>query len=401
MPAGSHSTERERSPAARGSRWYAGVAVSVAALIALVAVFIGQSTGNSSPIGGSGEPTPTGSSDGSGTAASGPDVTTPAGYLIIDGPQLAALPTSGPEWESMLSVATESLGTPDLADQDSTVAGQTVAAALVYARTGDDAYRDRVITVLTEAEQAPLAYARVLSVARQLAGFVIAADLVDYRDDSFESWVDDMRTQTFGGHSRWFQITQTSENSANNWGSWALASRIAASAYLGDTKDLDRASQVFRGLMGESDAYAGFQPTEDFDPSWACDPENWVPVNPAGCGELSGAPVEDVSRSGGSAPTIDSTGVTYAWEFLGGATLSARVLAHSGYPSVYAWGDQALLRAGRFLADNGGYPAPDSVNQYIPWEIDSAYDVSLGPVNAAGFGRQFGFTDWLSASPPT
>jgi len=36
-----------------------------------------------------------------------------------------------------------------------------------------------------------------------------------------------------------------------------------------------------------------------------------------------------------------------------------------------------------------------TTNQYIPWEINNAYGVNLGPVNAAGFGRQFGFTDWL------
>lgn len=388
MTPSAHSGEGELAPGPLGLRRHAWGAVGVAAMVALLALVVSQTTGKESP---NGDPAGSTASDGAGgVGVSG------GTFMVIGRQELAGLPISGREWEAMVKVAVADLGAPDLADQDSTVAGRTVAAALVYARTGEQSYRDRVVTVLKAVEGAPLSNARVLSVGRQLAGFVIAADLVDYRADSFVAWAGSMRTKTLGGHSRWYGISQTSEDSANNWGSWALASRIAVSAFVGDDADLARAAQVFRGAMGERDAYASFAPTADFDPTWACDPNQWVPINPAGCGALSGAPVEDVSRSAGNAPSIDDSGLTYAWEFLGGATLSARVLAHSGYPGVYEWGDRALLRAGRFMAANGGYPARYSVNQYIPWEIDNAYNVTLGPLNAAGLGRQFGFTDWLS-----
>jgi hypothetical protein len=35
------------------------------------------------------------------------------------------------------------------------------------------------------------------------------------------------------------------------------------------------------------------------------------------------------------------------------------------------------------------------VNQHIPHVINNEYGVKLGPVAAAGHGRQYGFSDWL------
>ncbi|SFK92227.1 alginate lyase family protein [Geodermatophilus ruber] len=333
---------------------------------------------------------------------------TPPGGGLLDAPgqrlsgvlagaaELARRPTSGSAWTAVTAAAADRSGSVDLADQDSTHAARTLAAALVYARTGDAGHRDHVVSVLRQLPGSSLSGARVLSVSRQLAGYVLAADLVGYRDPAFLTYVGGLRTRDIGGHGRWTTIAGTSEDSANNWGTWAMATRVAVSAYLGDTADLARAAAVFRGFTGERASYAGFRPTSDFDPGWACGGgEAWVPINPASCGARGGALVEDISRSAGSAPAVDSTGLTYSWEALGGATLSARLLERAGYRDVWAWGDRALLRAAEFLRANGGYPAPFRVNQYIPHEINAAYGVALGPVGPAGHGRQFGFTDWL------
>ena len=191
---------------------------------------------------------------------------------------------------------------------------------------------------------------------------------------------------------------QTSEDTANNWGAWAMSSRIALDAYVGDRTDLARAAKVFRGFLGDRSAYAGFTHTGDFDSTWVCgSAASWVPINPAGCGDKSGAVVEDISRSGGSYPSVDDTGRTYSWETIGGAMLSAQVLATHGYPDVFSWSDKALLRAATFLQSHGGYKPLYTINQYIPWSVNNAYGVHLGPISStAGFGRQFGFTDWLS-----
>ena len=316
-------------------------------------------------------------------------------YLVMSRDKLLTLPTSGSAWNTLLSVANGSVGSPDLANQDNVHSGRTVAAAMVYARTGQTTYRDKVVGELRKLPSSSISGARVLSVARQMAGYAIAADLVGYRDPAFVSYMGDMRTRTIGGHSRWTSVSQTSENTASNWGAWAMASRIALSRYVGDKADVARAATVFKGWTGDRSAYAGFETTQDFDASWACNPSAWVPINPASCGAKAGAIVEDISRTDAAFPAVDDTGRTYSWETLGGATLSARLLARGGYPDVYQWSDQALLRAGQFLQRNGGYAPLYTTNQYIPWEINTAYGVNIGPVNPAGFGRQFGFTDWL------
>jgi hypothetical protein len=188
-----------------------------------------------------------------------------------------------------------------------------------------------------------------------------------------------MRTRNIGNHGRWTTLTGTSENSPNNWGAWALATRIAIDAYLHDTADLARAATVFRGFLGDRTAYAGFRHTADYDPTWGCGETGWAPINPTTCGPKSGAIVEDISRSAGHYPKADDTGRTYSWEVLGGATLSARLLQQAGYRDVWQWSDRALLRAATFLHTVGGYPARFRVNQYIPHEINGAYGVNLGP----------------------
>jgi hypothetical protein len=302
---------------------------------------------------------------------------------------------SGTAWTNLLSAANKHSSTVDLANQDSTHAAETFAAALVYARTGDAAQRNHVISVLQKVPGSSLSSARVLSVGRQLGGYVMAADLVGYRDPAFVSYVAGMRTKNIGNHGRWTTISGTSENSANNWGTWAMATRIAISSYVGDKTDLARAATVFRGYTGDAKAYAGFQESSEFDPTWACGGDAWVPINPASCGDRAGAIVEDISRSGGSYPTIDGTGIMYSWEVMGGLTMSARLLERAGYPDVWQWGDRALLRAATFLLDHGGYAPPYRVNQHIPHVINNEYGVKLGPVAAAGHGRQYGFSDWL------
>ncbi|MDT0277371.1 alginate lyase family protein [Blastococcus goldschmidtiae] len=320
------------------------------------------------------------------------------GGMLMSAADLAARPTSGPAWNAVVKAAADRSGRVDLTDQDNTHAARTLAAALVAARTGDTAHRDHVVSVLRQLPTASLSGARVLSVSRQLAGYATAADLVGYRDTAFTTWLGGMRTHDIGGHGRWTTISGTSENSANNWGTWAMSTRVAISAYLDDTTDLQRAATVFRGFTGDRSAYAGFQPTGDFEAAWACGGKEWVPINPADCGARSGALVEDISRSAGSTP--DSTGLTYSWEALGGATLTARILQQAGYTDVWQWNDNALLRAGEFLESNGGYAPRYRANQYIPHEINAAYGTTLGPVATAGHGRQFGFTDWLGIAAP-
>src|SRR5829696_1773570 len=69
-------------------------------------------------------------------------------YLVIGRAELLALPTSGTAWDFVKSTADATWGPVDLANQDSKVGSQAIAAALVYARTGDTTYRAKVVGAL-------------------------------------------------------------------------------------------------------------------------------------------------------------------------------------------------------------------------------------------------------------
>jgi hypothetical protein len=334
-------------------------------------------------------------SDEEGSTSSSRALVRDSRHLLLDADELAALPTTGRAWEAVLETASGDLGDPDLEDQDNTNAGQTLAAALVYARTRDDAFRDRVVDQLEQLPELSLEDARVLSVARQIGGYALSADLVGYRDPELVEFLSEIRSRDLGNHGRWTSLAQTSEDTANNWGTWALASRVAVSGYLGDTEDVEEAAEVFRGFLGDRDAYSGFQPTRAFDETYVCgDPDDWVPINPADCDELSGAAVEDISRSRGPWPEVTGNGLQYSWEVLASITMTAVLLEQAGYEDVYDWSDQAILRAAQFVERQDGFPAKYSTTQYVAWSLNKAYDEDL-PTEPAGFGRQFGYTDWL------
>ena len=61
-------------------------------------------------------------------------------FLWISPAELALVPTEGPSWAALLSYAQESIS-PNIGDQDSSDDIRTLAAALVYARTGDEGMR--------------------------------------------------------------------------------------------------------------------------------------------------------------------------------------------------------------------------------------------------------------------
>ena len=120
-----------------------------------------------------------------------------------------------------------------------------------------------------------------------------------------------------------------------------------------------------------------------------------MPINPAGCGDRDGAAVEDISRSAGSYPAFDETGLKYSWEVLGGVTLTRQAALAAPATPTSGWSDRAILRAAEFLARNGGYARRRTASPAHTWMINNAYGTTSDPTNPAGYGRQFGFTDWL------
>jgi len=332
----------------------------------------------------------------------------PGDYLLMSKAALMALPTKGPAWENLVAIANDPTGQPDLRDQDNRVGVMALASALVFARTGDDAYRERarsqiMAAIGTEQEGAPNS---ILSLGRQLGAYVLAADFIKLSgadDEQFRPWLDSIRTRVLGGHGRWTSLTGTHEDAPQNWGSFAGASRIAASLYLGDTADVARSAQVLRGFLGDRSAYAGFQGPEGAR-SWSCDPAKFIPINGA-CTldgiDLDGAIVRDIDRGGNRKWPPGRAGIGYTLESLQALTLQAELLTVNGYGEAWTWSDQALKRAAGIVTrsgDAGGLTWNRSeVSYYVPWILNARYGLDL-PTRPAGFGRVFGYTDWLYGS---
>jgi hypothetical protein len=249
----------------------------------------------------------------------------------------------------------------------------------------------------------------VLSASRQIGAYVIAADLIDLKtfdaaaDQEFRSWLAVVRTANIGTHGRWKAISWTCENATSNWGTFACASRIAASIYLGDTADVDRAASIIRAYFGDRSAYPAnapgrdgyFQHTGGYQASWSCNDLNWTGINPP-CTKsgvnLDGVLVEDASRGGGCC-TLQGDGNMYSWEALQGLFVSAELLYRTGrYGDPYGWSNQALKRSLDFMQRSGW--AITSPSKYVPWMANYRYNTSYPTTVAAG-GRIMSWGDWL------
>jgi len=327
-------------------------------------------------------------------------------YLLMSAARLVNLPTTGSAWTAMLAIADGSLGAPDLTDQDNKHAARTLAAGLVYARTGQPVYRDKARAAVLSAigTERMEADNSVLALGRQLAAYVLTADLIglDGADDQrFRDWLSGIRTRILGGHGRWVALAATHADSMNNWGAFAGAARIAASLYLGDTDDVARAAAVTRGFLGDRSAWAAWQPLTADSATWACDPASPSPINLActlGGIDVGGAIVADVSRGGPLAWPPAPPGVSYTLESLQGLVLQVELLSRNGYSDAWSWSGAALRRTAVFvdLATAAGDDGWNdwSVNRHLPWLLNARYGLGL-PIEPAGYGRTFGYTDWL------
>jgi hypothetical protein len=318
--------------------------------------------------------------------------------IWIGAEQIAALPTSGAAWQNLLAEADEPTGTPDLSNQDDDVNVRVLAKALVFARTGDARYRTEVIDACRRAIGTEDG-GRTLALGRELAAYVIAADLVGLPPDldaPFRSWLASVRHESLDGRT----LVSTHEDRPNNWGTHASASRAAIAVYLGDSADLQRVASVFKGWLGDRAAYSGF----DFgDLDWQANPSQPVGVNPKGA-MLQGHPVDGVlpddQRRGGGF-TWPPPAENYVWEALQGALATAVILSRAGYPDVWTWQDQALLRAARWLHDQARFPA-EGDDTWLPHLVNHYYGTSFPAPVPARPGKNLGWADWTHGpgAPP-
>jgi len=335
------------------------------------------------------------------TAAPKPPVSPPSDPSDLAGALYSAntvksLPMSGAAWNTMKAQADKALGSPNISDQDDDTDLNVLAAGLVYARTGEASYRTRVIAVLKAAVQTENG-GRTLALARNLPGYILAANLVDlpavepaFNEDTFKPWLRSLLSENLDGQT----LRSTHERRPNNWGTHAGAARVAVALYLGDDAELARAAAVFHGWLGDRSAYAGF---EYGDVTWQCDPSKPVGINPT-CAksghDIGGALPDDMRRGASFSWPPASTG--YPWEALQGAVLEAELLRRAGY-DAWNWENKALLRAARFLYDDIGWEATGD-DEWQPWLIDARYGTSFRGSAPASTGKNFGWTDWLYGS---
>jgi hypothetical protein len=312
----------------------------------------------------------------------------------MDKTQLRSLPMSGSAWNSLKAAADKSCGTPNLEDQEDPVNVCVMAQALVYARTGTTSYADHVVTALHAIVNSGSYGGRALALGRELAAYVIAADLIDLDtydpslDSSFRSKIKSLETTvtTEAG-----TLIDCDENRPNNWGMHCGASRAAVAAYLGDTAQLARVAQVFKGWLGDRASYAGFTYG---DLSWQYSSSAPLGINVKGATmsghNVDGVLPDDERRSGGF--TWPPPKENYVWEALQGAFAEAVILNRAGY-DVFNWQDKALLRAITWLHDQADFPATGD-DTWIPHLVNHFYGTSFPAPTPSSPGKNVGWTDW-------
>jgi hypothetical protein len=314
-------------------------------------------------------------------------------HLVATSAELRARPMSGAAWRALRDWAGRSAH-PDISNQTDDADLVVLAKALVYARGRSASMRSGALAMIRAAIGTERD-GRSLALARNLAGYVIAADLIDlvhldpaFERDVFRPWL----TSLLGAELDGTTLRSTQEDRPNNWGTHAGAARAAVAFYLGDAVELDRTATVFRGWLGDRTAYAEFSWGNR---SWQCDQAAPVGINPVGCKRaghsIDGVLPDDQRRSGGFRwpPPKEN----YVWEALQGATLEAELLTRAGYPA-WDWGDKALLRAVTWLYRVDHYPAQGD-DSWLPWLVDRRSGTHFRGSAPSTPGKSFGFTDWL------
>lgn len=319
------------------------------------------------------------------------------GGIWISQSELTELPTFGPAWDSVVSAANSAWGSADLTDNNSDHDIMVLAGALVAARTDDAAMRSKVISGIHSLEDS--GFARVLEMARNLPGYVIAADVINLlevdpsTDGWFRGFVADLRTKPLEGHGGGQSLRETAMFSTNNWGSRARAAMVAIDLYLGETADLEEIVIAERGYLGEAvNHQLNFTDTD-----WHADPGSRAGVNRRGATiqehDVDGVIPEDQRRTG--AFKWPAQAGDYPWGALQGESMACAMLYRAGLMSFRA-GDDALARAAGWLFNVNSNP-PSGDDTPTTWIINR-YAGTTFPTTAAANGKGIAWTDWTHAT---
>jgi hypothetical protein len=315
------------------------------------------------------------------SAATGPegDAAPPVSVGIwISKAELDTISTTGnPYWTGTGEVKTVADGTwPPNRIEDMGNQGYhqyAMAGALVFARLKPtdgslhaeaDAMRAKVANAIETVMAYPDDPAKdVTAPARNLAAWVIAADLINLREYSagisaaFDEWI---IHKLYFPYSN-FTIHQAARERPNNIGSSARFSWSAVAAYLGDTASLAALAVIWRRFLGDD-----MQLPSEFvwgaNVSWHANPSDsstYVGINPAGAvrngHNFDGIQPDDQRRhdelgpTGGVYDPADFPNPQGSELYVYGAWISSAasllIMSRSGYPGALQWGNGAMRRA--------------------------------------------------------
>ena len=350
-----------------------------------------------------------------------PSGQTSSGGIWISRHELLQRPTSGAVWDTLLSDASGAPGRADIADMHSNHDVYTLAAALVCARIGQYCAKARqgVLDAIGTENGG-----RWISVGRNLASYVIAADLLELRADGVsssagtrvEEWIEGWLTKRLEDN-----LTSTLRDFGPFHGSANAAAQeglayAAVAAYLQDGWALQRAWDAFRTFACDPTApdREGIYLDRSVLDGWAHDDANPCAINPAGTTKRvpSGLPgAGSVRRVDGALTGDMRRGGVYQWEpgytqypwvGLEGFIPAAVLLERAGYPA-FEVADRAVLRTQEYLwhlrTETGDARWFDgSRARELVHLVNVRYGVSF-PVNqAVAGGRTVGYTQWSHAT---
>lgn len=263
----------------------------------------------------------------------------------------------------------------------------TMANAVVYAGNDDTYYRDRALNGLSLAaslDSYDPATVSVIPTCRNTLAYVLAADTIDLGATSatvyadFRDWIDTLHTVSNWAANNGVQnhgcknltIAECHDDRPNNHGTYCGASAIAIEIYLRHTNHLCNRVKTYRGFMGDTSQYSGFQWT-GADMSWHVDPMNPKPVNPEcdptcpGGHDIGGVVPDDARRVSdadcgfGQYPGAWPHTTGYAWETTQGLVMQAHLLSRAGFSS-YTWSSSAMRRVISWLYDEYSFPPEET-----------------------------------------
>jgi hypothetical protein len=322
-------------------------------------------------------------------------------------------PVSGPAWEAVKAAADIDFSEPVISNNNSNDDVNCLAASIVYARTGNQFYKDRVVAALeyNVAKGNPGFDANgILTWCRNTGAYALAADLAGYRTPQLESWLRNM-VETYRDPSNHNNtIEEIFYRRANNWGTQAFGTLCAVYGYLGDTAKLVKIRNYWIQMVTGPNPGA----TYGSDISWHADPNDLRLINPEGAVKdgvnIDGIMPDDMRRNGPFSNPPPKSVTSYHWEALQGIISGARILERYD-PALSIWetGDKAILRAVTILEsdwrrdyniDGSNWAATGDDVWMLPF-VDAAYgtDFASGTFDPSSLWKHGKNAGWAYVLP--